>query len=117
MVERELCKLEVIGSIPFSSTTLRSRSGAKGARRSQLAKAGDASASYGWLTPLEIAFEVRSKRTPVLFLLSSDRKFHDIVKEDLRGLVMRADVFGMLRAIEVGPATFCITAGLNYRPG
>ena len=35
------------------------------------------------------------------------------MKEDLRGLVMRADVFGMLRAIEVGPATFCVTAGLT----
>ena len=31
--ERELCKLEVVGSIPIDSTNLRSRSGAKVALR------------------------------------------------------------------------------------
>ena len=87
MGERELCKLEVIGSIPFSSTSLRAGS------ELRLGKPG-------------VFPEARSKRTIVLFLLSSAfaRKGQglkqtsiDIVKEDLRGLVMRADVCGTLQ--------------------
>ena len=56
--ERELCKLEVIGSIPFSSTNLR---------------------------PAPEQHEARSEGTRVLSLLSSGREFIDIVEDDLRG--------------------------------
>jgi hypothetical protein len=53
-----------------------------------LAKAGERSASFGSASQ-SVFPEARSKRTSVLFLLPSGRKF-DIVKQDLRGLVRRS---------------------------
>jgi hypothetical protein len=46
--ERELCKLEVVGSIPIGSTRLRSREREKPARRSPKGEAWASAASYAW---------------------------------------------------------------------
>ena len=78
--ERELCKLEVIGSIPFSSTSLRL---AKAVRRSPQGEDGHV------MTRRAMLEEAGREGTGfVLSLLSSDEAEIDIVKEDLCGHVM-----------------------------
>jgi hypothetical protein len=47
LVERELCKLEVIGSIPFSSTTLRLRSKGRVPRRLVRRSLGEGGSQFG----------------------------------------------------------------------